>query len=133
MFKRRAEELHRNLNILLIDVQANLELQLVINGDGPPRRGSFEVSIAKSPTSERTLLWSGLKNTPRAAKFPIVERIADDIKQYLGITSAESSEATKKKTSLTSLESKEVDDESKPKSSNADAAAQKPKRGRRKT
>ncbi|TMW44449.1 hypothetical protein DOY81_010470, partial [Sarcophaga bullata] len=66
--------------------QANLELQLVINGDGPPRRGSFEVAIAKTPTSERSLLWTGLKNTPRASKFPVVERIADDIKQYLGIT-----------------------------------------------
>ena len=132
MFKRRAEELHRNLNVLLSDVHANLELQLVINGDGPPRRGSFEVSIAKTPTSERSLLWTGLKNSPRAAKFPVVERIADDIKQYLGITSAES-EATKKITTQTSLESKEFD-ESTPKSSKVAAAVtQKPKRGRRKT
>ncbi|TMW45332.1 hypothetical protein DOY81_009590, partial [Sarcophaga bullata] len=68
-----------------------------------------------------------------ASKFPVVERIADDIKQYLGITPADSLETTKKETTLTSLESKEVD-ESKPKSSNAAAAAaaQKSKRGRRK-
>ena len=132
MFKRRAEELHRNLNLLLNDVQANLELQLVINGDGPPRRGSFEVSIAKTPTSERSLLWTGLKNTPRAAKFPVGERIADDIKQYLCITSAVT-EAAKKKATPTSLENKEVD-ESTPKTSKVAAATtQKPKRGRRKT
>lgn len=126
MFKRRAEALHRELTELLSDVK----LQLVINGDGPPRRGSFEVALAKAPTykdDERSLLWTGLKNTPRAAKFPDARKLTDNIRLYLDLKSAE---APKEETTVTSLESKEVD-EYKPTSSVA-AAAQKSKRGRRK-
>ena len=60
----------------------------MLNADGPPRRGSFEVSLAASPSvdaNERTLIWTGLKNTPRATKFPQAEKIAEDIKLRLSL------------------------------------------------
>lgn len=77
---------------MLIPLKSDLELQLVINADSPPRRGSFEVSVANAPSSdvkERTLIWTGLKNTPRAAKFPIPENIAKDLKLHLKLVDAD--------------------------------------------
>lgn len=67
-------------------MKSDFKLQLVINSDGPPRRGSFEVSVASIPTNDvgnRTLIWTGLKNTPRAAKFPTAEKIFEDLKRTL--------------------------------------------------
>lgn len=61
---------------------------MALNADGPPRRGSFEIAIAATPSSDikkRSQIWTGLKNTPRATKFPQVEKIVKDIKIFLNL------------------------------------------------
>ncbi|XP_062139099.1 selenoprotein BthD-like, partial [Drosophila sulfurigaster albostrigata] len=73
VFRRRAEELHEALQTRLQDAGQQFQLQLQLNALGPPRRGAFELSFAIQPTtvvSEQRPLWSGLKRTPRAQKFP---------------------------------------------------------------
>lgn len=43
----------------------------MLNENGPPKRGSFEIYISKNKLSEKVLLWSGLKKgPPRKDKFP---------------------------------------------------------------
>uniref|UniRef100_A0A1A9Z629 Selenoprotein H n=1 Tax=Glossina pallidipes TaxID=7398 RepID=A0A1A9Z629_GLOPL len=59
----------------------DIELQLSLNAEGTPRRGSFEVAIAQEPAppAKRIELWSGVKKTPRAGKFPPPEQLLEDI------------------------------------------------------
>ncbi|KAH8276605.1 hypothetical protein KR044_008626, partial [Drosophila immigrans] len=58
-------------------------LQLQLNAlERPPRRGAFELSFALRPTTvvgEQRPLWSGLKRTPRAQKFPDVAAMCQQI------------------------------------------------------
>uniref|UniRef100_A0A1A9WZB8 Selenoprotein BthD n=1 Tax=Glossina brevipalpis TaxID=37001 RepID=A0A1A9WZB8_9MUSC len=62
-----------------------IELQLCLNAEGTPRRGSFEVAIARGPASppNRIQLWSGVTKTPRAGKFPPSEQLLEDIKKIV--------------------------------------------------
>ncbi|EDV91625.1 GH19705 [Drosophila grimshawi] len=62
------------------------QLQLQLNAQGAPRRGAFELSFGPNPTavaSEQRPLWSGLKRTPRAQKFPDVDDIYQQIVEIL--------------------------------------------------
>ncbi|EDW65262.2 uncharacterized protein Dvir_GJ19168 [Drosophila virilis] len=83
-FRRRAEELH---SALLSKIQAAgqpFQLQLQLNAQGAPRRGAFELSFAPHPTTnanEQRPIWSGLKRTPRAQKFPNVDEMYQQIVQ----------------------------------------------------
>ncbi|KNC22590.1 hypothetical protein FF38_00164 [Lucilia cuprina] len=127
---RRAEALHREITTLLLPLKSDLELQLAINADGPPRRGSFEVSIANVPSEdveERSLIWTGLKNTPRAAKFPSAENIAKELKVFLKLVEEDQLKKKEDKSPAT-LISKDVD-ESKENSVEA-SPIKKAKRGR---
>lgn len=77
----------------MIALQPEIVLQLSINSDGPPRRGAFEVAITTKPSDdveERNLIWTGLKRTPRAQKFPDAAEMTEIIKKFLKLTSAES-------------------------------------------
>lgn len=77
----------------MIALQPEIVLQLSINSDGPPRRGSFEVAITTKPSDdveERNLIWTGLKRTPRAQKFPDAAEMTEIIKKFLKLTSPES-------------------------------------------
>ncbi|SPP86511.1 blast:Selenoprotein BthD [Drosophila guanche] len=63
------------------------QLQLQLNVEGTSRRGAFELHLAKQPTteaSEQQSLWSGLKRTPRAQKFPPVDDVFRWIVEILG-------------------------------------------------
>lgn len=96
MFKRRAEQVHRELCQLLID--HNLNIQLCLNPDGTPKRGAFEIYITKKPVAnvkDRKLLWSGLKRTPRAAKFPNVQELAEELKQFFDLPAEKNGEPEK--------------------------------------
>ncbi|KAI8124252.1 Selenoprotein BthD [Lucilia cuprina] len=122
--------LHREITTLLLPLKSDLELQLAINADGPPRRGSFEVSIANVPSEdveERSLIWTGLKNTPRAAKFPSAENIAKELKVFLKLVEEDQLKKKEDKSPAT-LISKDVD-ESKENSVEA-SPIKKAKRGR---
>lgn len=77
---------------MLIPFKSDINLQLSINADGPPKRGAFEVAIALQPSDDieqRNLIWTGLKRTPRAQKFPNAEEITKVISEYLKLTLAE--------------------------------------------
>jgi selT/selW/selH-like putative selenoprotein len=68
VFKRRATEVFNELCGLFADSQ----FKLVLNAT-TPRKGAFEISVAKSADTEKTLIWSGLKKgPPRKNKFPEV-------------------------------------------------------------
>lgn len=132
MFRRRAEALHREVSSLLSPLKSDLELQLAINADGPPRRGSFEVSIALAPSDnveDRSLIWTGLKNTPRAAKFPTPENIANDLKGYLKLVTKEEEKSEEEE--IKAEESPEsLDDKDEVKEEKVAATNKKGKRGR---
>lgn len=87
MFKRRAQALHAEVvDYIQTNFNKDFQLQLDLNPNGAPPRGSFEVFIAPKPTdekSERTELWSGVKRTPRAQKFPTVEVVAEKLVEVL--------------------------------------------------
>uniref|UniRef100_A0A1I8PKZ5 Selenoprotein BthD n=1 Tax=Stomoxys calcitrans TaxID=35570 RepID=A0A1I8PKZ5_STOCA len=92
VFKRRAEALHREIVNLLTPLKSNIELQLCVNSDGPPRRGAFEVAISMEPSDDvdqRNLIWTGIKRTPRAQKFPAAEDMAEVIKKHLKLVSSD--------------------------------------------
>lgn len=83
VFRRRAEELHAALK-----ERGLQQLQLRLNASGAPRRGSFELSLAKAKANEKeeelVLLWSGLKRgPPRALKFPNAEEVFEEIVRIL--------------------------------------------------
>ncbi|EDW05228.1 GH12971 [Drosophila grimshawi] len=72
--------------VLYIEHCQQFQLQLQLNAHGAPRRGAFELSFAPNPTavaSEQRPLWSGLKRTPRAQKFPDVDDIYQQIVEIL--------------------------------------------------
>lgn len=83
VFKRRANEVFAKL----VEELPKENLQLILNPGGSSRRGSFEISIAKTPTDDekkRTLVWTGLKKgPPRVQKFPEVEEILEELKNAL--------------------------------------------------
>lgn len=67
VFKKRANEFFTEISKLLKTVKLNL----VLNENGAPKRGSFEIYISKNKSSKKVLLWSGLKKgPPRKDKFP---------------------------------------------------------------
>lgn len=80
MFKRKAAEVHSGL----CELAPEHKFQLVLNEDGKPRRGAFEISIAKGKDGEKVLVWSGLpKGPPRKDKFPEPKTILDDVLKVL--------------------------------------------------
>jgi len=85
-------ELYANLLQRLRATHHDLNLQLQLNPDGLPKRGAFEVSIAKKPTanvSERIVLWSGLHRSPRAKKFPPMDELVKDVLRALDLPNEE--------------------------------------------
>lgn len=46
-----------------------------------PRRQSFELTLEIN--DQQYLVWTGIKITPRKAKFPEPEVLLDEIKKYL--------------------------------------------------
>lgn len=83
--------LHRELQNELIKIKPDIELQLSLNAEGTPRRGSFEIAIAQEPAppAKRIELWSGVKKTPRAGKFPPLEQVLKDITKIIIATKKE--------------------------------------------
>lgn len=68
MFKRNANAVGEALRLCFGEVEVSL------NPDGKPKRGSFEVVLSKG--EEEVVLWSGLtKGPPRRLKFPATEEI----------------------------------------------------------
>ncbi|KAL7745170.1 hypothetical protein ACLKA6_008223 [Drosophila palustris] len=66
------------------DEPSDLDPNHPLNVQGAPRRGAFELSFAPHPTtvtSEQRPIWSGLKRTPRAQKFPNVDEMSELIIQ----------------------------------------------------
>ena len=59
------------------------KLELLINSNKAPRRGSFEIVIKKDAEStDGVLIWSGIKKgPPRKDKFPDPKNIYKDIIQ----------------------------------------------------
>uniref|UniRef100_A0A182PTD9 Selenoprotein H n=1 Tax=Anopheles epiroticus TaxID=199890 RepID=A0A182PTD9_9DIPT len=77
---RKAAEVHSEL----CGLAPEHKLQLVLNENGKPRRGAFEISIAKAKDGEKVLVWSGLpKGPPRKDKFPEAKAILDDVLKAL--------------------------------------------------
>uniref|UniRef100_A0A182VJ53 Selenoprotein H n=1 Tax=Anopheles merus TaxID=30066 RepID=A0A182VJ53_ANOME len=77
---RKAAEVHSGL----CELAPEHKFQLVLNEDGKPRRGAFEISIAKTKDGEKVLVWSGLpKGPPRKDKFPEPKTILDDALKVL--------------------------------------------------
>uniref|UniRef100_A0A1A9VBP8 Selenoprotein BthD n=1 Tax=Glossina austeni TaxID=7395 RepID=A0A1A9VBP8_GLOAU len=72
-------------------IEHYIQLQLSLNTEGTPRRGSFEVAIAQEPAppAKRIQLWSGVKKTPRAGKFPPPEQLLEDITKIIIATKKE--------------------------------------------
>jgi len=68
VFKRNADAIGEALRLRFGEVEVSL------NSDGKPKRGSFEVVLSKG--EEEVVLWSGLtKGPPRRLKFPATEEI----------------------------------------------------------
>lgn len=63
-----------------------------MNVERPPRRGSFEISIATSPTEERQEIWSGLNRKPRAQKFPPINELTEAASRVLGLNAVKDME-----------------------------------------
>lgn len=75
MFKRNAVAIGDALREEFVDVEVSL------NPDGKPKRGSFEVVLIKN---EDVLLWSGVdKGPPRKLKFPGADKIVELTKKHL--------------------------------------------------
>lgn len=103
VFRRRAEELHAALQTSIQNSGEQFKLQLQLNAQGAPRRGAFELSFALQPTtvaSELRPIWSGLKRTPRAQKFPNVDEMCEQIIQANNELSSKNNK--RKRTSETS-------------------------------
>ncbi|KFB46578.1 selenoprotein BthD [Anopheles sinensis] len=78
--ERKATEVHAEL----CKLAPEQNFQLVLNESGKPRRGSFEIAIAKEKDGKQVLVWSGLpKGPPRKDKFPDVKSILDDVLKAL--------------------------------------------------
>lgn len=80
MFKKRANEFFTEISKLL----NNIKLTLILNENGKPKRGSFEIYISKNKKSPKILLWSGLKKgPPRKDKFPSASICVNDANKAL--------------------------------------------------
>ncbi|EDW82545.1 uncharacterized protein Dwil_GK25075 [Drosophila willistoni] len=94
-FGKRATEIHATLQ-----ERGLKQLQLQLNAlDRPPRRGAFELSLALRPTAEATeqqALWSGLKRTPRAHKWPNMDVLYEQIVDALNKNQRQKEESKKK-------------------------------------
>uniref|UniRef100_A0A182QAK2 Selenoprotein H n=1 Tax=Anopheles farauti TaxID=69004 RepID=A0A182QAK2_9DIPT len=79
--ERKAAEVHSEL----CGLAPEHKFQLVLNEGGAPRRGAFEISIAKSKDDEqKVLVWSGLKRgPPRKDKFPEAKSLLEDVLKAL--------------------------------------------------
>lgn len=76
VFKRKAAQLHKELSELAPEQSFGLKL----NEGGKPRRGAFEISVAKSQDAKPVQIWSGLpKGPPRKEKFPEADQILQDV------------------------------------------------------
>lgn len=54
------------------------DFELVLNENGKPKRGSFEIFVAKGDKKEK--IWSGVeKGPPRKDKFPDVEDLKEAV------------------------------------------------------
>lgn len=74
MFKRRANEYITALKVHLPDME-------FVTNVTKPRRNSFEFSLVID--DQEFLVWTGVKLTPRKAKFPETEVILNEIKKHL--------------------------------------------------
>lgn len=80
VFKKRANEFFIEISKLLKDKK----LTLILNENGAPKRGSFEIYISKNKSSPKVLLWSGLKKgPPRKDKFPSAISCVSDVQALL--------------------------------------------------
>lgn len=69
MFKSKAKSVFAELCKLIPDH----DFELVLNADGKPKRGSFEIYVVKG--EKKVKVWSGVeKGPPRKDKFPDVEK-----------------------------------------------------------
>lgn len=58
------------------------DLELLINEEGNPRRGAFELTLLLG--EERIPLWSGIKKgPPRKDKFPDATTVLDMVNKHL--------------------------------------------------
>lgn len=76
MFKKRATALFEEIREALTGEH---ELELELNPEGNPKRGSFEIFLKEK------LIWSGIgKGPPRKDKFPdpteMIEKVRDVLK-----------------------------------------------------
>ncbi|XP_070497631.1 selenoprotein H-like [Chironomus tepperi] len=75
VFKRKANEVFAELKKA---IPAEFDSQLILNGDGKPKRGSFEIFVTKND-GKKVQIWTGLsKGPPRKLKFPDYEEDLKD-------------------------------------------------------
>lgn len=80
MFKRKAQEIFGEINELFP------MLEISLNPDGKPKRGSFEIHVLRNneAATEDNRIWSGIsKGPPRKEKFPTGTSLIDAIKKHL--------------------------------------------------
>jgi hypothetical protein len=71
VFKRKANEVFSELQKAIAEV----DFELVLNGSGKPKRGSFEIFIQKAGSDKKVAVWSGIsKGPPRKDKFPDIAK-----------------------------------------------------------
>jgi hypothetical protein len=60
-------------------------MELILNNEGKPSRGSFEIYVQKDEEEKKTEIWSGKsKGPPRKDKFPDVKKdLVPQIKKIL--------------------------------------------------
>lgn len=76
VFKRKAAQIHKELS----DLAPEQSFGLKLNEGGKPRRGAFEISVAKSKDAKPTQIWTGLsKGPPRKDKFPEANQILKEV------------------------------------------------------
>uniref|UniRef100_A0A336LQW0 CSON001457 protein n=1 Tax=Culicoides sonorensis TaxID=179676 RepID=A0A336LQW0_CULSO len=77
----RAQAIYSEVSELL---SADVKFTLKLNPNGKPAKGSFEIFIQKSPSSDRILIWSGLnKGPPRKDKFPEAASLIESISKNI--------------------------------------------------
>ncbi|EAT45014.1 AAEL003681-PA [Aedes aegypti] len=73
---RKAAQIHKELS----DLAPEQSFGLKLNEGGKPRRGAFEISVAKSKDAKPTQIWTGLsKGPPRKDKFPEANQILKEV------------------------------------------------------
>lgn len=79
MFKKKAEESALELS----SAHSGAEPELVLNPDGKPKRGSFEIYVQTSE-GKTVQLWSGVnRGPPRKEKFPDKGVLTQEAKKLL--------------------------------------------------